>query len=918
MPARADMGYVMTLGVFHPIGGVGPFSYSFDSLGTKYAGDAMGHLRLNYNAVGTTTDVLNVTCTDGTGAQATSALTIAKTTDLTPTIILSQDGFNDNASRDSQLFGLRSWGGDHSWPNDVYTATDPSGQWGFSYGGLAPLTGMPVQPGSYPIAMTARSQTITTSITATITIMPFVPPGIPIIVFSPTALSTITPQGFVVGVAACTTPHNAPVFTIGGNDARYFSIDPTTRQIKVIRALPLGNLNITLTVVDGLTSSSAAFLINVLQGVTIAATNMTLTAPVGLNNFIRNQPIGTPIVTGLPAGTLSWTLTFPEFYTGSYMPLPLFMIDASTGTIRSIGQLSAMSAADSTSNVYSLKVTAQVGTTSCTNVFPITVGWAPPGPDIYVGPGMLAAHGANGFEHVSDIVPIVCRQDLNGGAWVNAHIIFNDGGNRAWFQDFPSLYASKPGWCGPLRVSNTSPTGPRVRVGGIEGAGTAPGTPEGKAFWLVGHGDQIYSGFEVSDIAGPLDAGGNTHGISGFRKDGDTYGGLEVFNCYFQACNNGIETGAGPGLVHLHHNVFANCGTAYISSGACHNVYIGACSFLEFHNNLSMNSAAGILLKCRARAGHVYNNRFVDTERGLSINALDFPDGGTYLIENNRIQQAGNVTGDCMIKVLEQYSSDILPPPWGGPGTVPPRITNVTVRNNEISNCVPAGTHSGPHAVLNMNTTISSVDGSTSSVTFTNNTLYLAPGSIYFHEYMYYGTYIPGSPNVTETGTTYLTVPTPLDLSDPGTANPPYARPGFKNYTLDNLSPGSEYQNFTCVQIDPGNDDMAVALAAALPLTLGTLSSYGANIFKQISPSDPGIQPFGPGSVWSIVQDGQWGGQQPWAPVGRYTTTPTDASGNSTLVVNSKPAVAGVDFIKVRCVGPRGTICDYRFYIAFR
>ena len=924
--ARSDMAYVLTLGQLIPTGGVGPFVFGYDGLSGKYGDDwPANHVKCLNQAIGTTADVLSVTVRDGLGATVTSSVPINKTTDLTPTIFLSQDGFGNNASAAAQRFTIIPLGGDHYFGSDTITMTDPSGMWTYQYGTIVPVGPGAVPPGNYPLALKAVSATTTLNFTRTITIAPYTPIRPPLFVLDTVPISTTSPLGTVVGRMAATTPANSPQFTLSGPGLAYCTVNNTKRIVTLAKPIVAGALTFTETVTDGAASASASVTVTVPQGTALPPTNMSFTPSTTLDNWQMGQTVGTPAVTGMPAGaSLIWRMTFPEFYQSTTAPnlLPVFAQDPATALVTAPGQCSAQT--------YQLtfRVTTADGLVSCTQTFPVPVNYPAPGPSLYFGVGASTMHGAFGFEPsaLPDLMVTLARRDLMQAAgYVNCTIILDDGGNPDLFNNVPNRDNARYGTNGPYHVRSATP-GVLVSVGGITGGGATYGGSQGKGFWLHNSGDVTFTNIRFHDVNGPYSNYGNTSGLSALRMNGDTYGNLTVTSCVFVDNNNGLITGSGPGNHTIDSCVFMNSGTAYISKGATHSFYIEGNS-VHIVNTLSMRSTNGHEGKNRCRTSLTEYSRFYDTERGSGSNQLNYPDGGIHRISHCKLQKGPNSTGQSIVNFMDQYGSDIVPDRYGN--YIDPRINQLTIDNTEFALNCPLGTHNGPLAAVNMFQYQSWVDGNMNAVTLTNCSTYLAPQALrssVIDPTYYPSPLIAGSPGITETGGITLTLPPVLDLSDPTGCTTPYARPGFLNFQQDDPTIGNQYANFYCVQVDPGFDDLNLTLAGlTIPAgglklnVLRKMKAYGANWFKNNSATDPRINPFGPGTTYSIVQDGQFFGAQPWAPVGRYTCT-SDANGDGDIFLQTVPGAPSVDYFKLRATGPGATptLCDMRFYCVFR
>jgi hypothetical protein len=150
--------------------------------------------------------------------------------------------------------------------------------------------------------------------------------------------------------------------------------------------------------------------------------------------------------------------------------------------------------------------------------------------------------------------------------------------------------------------------------------------------------------------------------------------------------NNGFQGGAGPFFVTIKNNIFGNCGTQYVSSGATHGNYHGACSFVNITGNLYAQVINGHLLKTRAVEGYIANNRIFDGERGGASACIDIPNGGVYTIENNDIMKGPNAQSYSAVEFAEEGTVE---------SGLKGRRQQFIFRNNRLFVAVPGGNHFG-------------------------------------------------------------------------------------------------------------------------------------------------------------------------------------------------------------------------------
>ncbi len=72
-----------------------------------------------------------------------------------------------------------------------------------------------------------------------------------------------------------------------------------------------------------------------------------------------------------------------------------------------------------------------------------------------------------------------------------------------------------------------------------------------------------------------------------------------------------------------------------------HGVYIGTVASATFNNDYFSNQNGGSDLKSRAAQTTITNSIFVDPVDGTTNYAIDLPNGGTDVVQNNYIQQSG-------------------------------------------------------------------------------------------------------------------------------------------------------------------------------------------------------------------------------------------------------------------------------------
>lgn len=901
MPLPSQAQYQVTIGRIIVTGGTGPYVYSNTSSNGRYlVKPSNGVVSIPIQGdITLSADTITVTVTDALGGLLTTTLPVVKRADTSPTLYLSHLGFDDanvtgNPFAKESLIAI-AYGGDHSSKDVVaYTVGGPSSAlFGVQYGILGPAyaPSIPVPAGSYPIHITATSATATLTLDYTWVINPV--PAIGPFSFVPAILSTSQPPGTLVGQAFCTTPTNARHWSIAGPGAGSLLVDSGSGAVTLKLAVPVGPLVFDLTCVDQLATRTQRFTIQVVQGVVLPPTNMTMAVTAGLDNYVMNQVIGTPQVTGI-TGTPAWSLVFEEYYTSTYLPVPLFVMDTKTGRTVAPHKLANWT--------YYLICTCTDGINTCTQTFPVPIAWVANARTIHVGEGQTAANPAGyGFEHLTQILNLFRLADV--GVYAGAKVIVHPNANKSYYAEdngnglngtnFGSFVQLGYGWNGPVHIVGATPNGERPLLGGTIGAAFGGADPGGKGFFNLGHGDFIIEGLDIRSCCEANGTGGTS--ISAIRKNADVTGDLTVLNCNLQDCPDAILTGYGPYRVFIRNNTMSNTGNVFNPS--THGSYIGACTELQYTDNISYNTTSGHNLKTRAKKATILRSRFLDGERGSASCQVEIPQGGNYLMDGCFFHKGGNQQNAGMIKFNAEgpyYPEDR-------------RISTLLVKNSTFfAAMAPLGYSGEPIALWNYSM-VSPVDGSPCAITSSNNSFYLAGAARKYIDQNGVGTF-------TETGSTMLAAPPALDFSDPGTAVPPAPRAGFWHDIQDGGTGGGEYPGFDHVQIDPGRDDIRIPVSTAAGTVIFTCSAYGADFWKQYSPTDARVNPFGAGSVWSISQVGQanqFSSPSVWAPVGRYAI---DSVSGAFSVAG--PLVAGLDFVKIKVLSPDGvTFCMHRLYI---
>ncbi len=648
--------------------------------------------------------------------------------------------------------------------------------------------------------------------------------------------------------------------------------------------------------------TDTSFTYEVLAGTLLPPENMTLAVNPSLDNFEKQQSVGTPKIKGL-TGTPVWSCSHIDDMVSNWSgtPLDLFLIDRTTGHVSARAQLPH-------NDHGPLTVSVTDGPNRCIQHFTIPVAWRN-GPTLHVGRGMSAAHRGFGFETIADLVP----NFINNGQGMNPKFA---GATILVYADADPNYYNRPdsgandtryGVFGPFKWQGVAANGvSQPRVGGTVGKINAGYDTGGKGFWDIQAGDCIIDNFELSWVNGG-DYGSkgqdNSHGVSGIRKNSDQVGDLTITNSYIHDCNNGVEIGDGPCWVTFDRCIIANFGTAYVGSGATHGIYCGITTKIMVMDCLIHRGNNGHNIKSRARNGVIQNSRIYDGENGSASNLIDIPEAGQYLIDSNHIMKGPSLQNPYAIQYGEETYYDSK---TGSQN----RYNNLTISNNTIMLYIAPGSHSGDGAAVGANGYVSNLDGAVTTVKLINNKFYLGNSKAVVY-YNPLGQSTPIAPVKTDAGSTFLKSPPALDFTDPRSGFEGLApRPGFLSFQIDQTE---SFANFNNLQIDLGADDIRVSHTAPPGTVIGHATAYGAAWWQSASATDPRIQPFTEGTVFTLVNVPQHYGNHPWAPAGRYAI---DASTGLLTVAGVLPSAGTLDYIVVRATSPHGAIADGRRYVA--
>src|SRR5262249_34434717 len=154
-----------------------------------------------------------------------------------------------------------------------------------------------------------------------------------------------------------------------------------------------------------------------------------------------------------------------------------------------------------------------------------------------------------------------------------------------------------------------------------------------------------FSGARVGDLNG-----------AGIRWEA---GNLTVDHSYFHDNQEGILAGANPtGAGVITNSAFIHNGNDP-SDDQEQGVYIGTVASLTVNNDYFSNQNGGSDLKSRAAQTTVTNSIFVDPVDGTTNYAIDLPNGGTDVVQNNYIQQSGVPNNSNII----HFGGEVTNPP---------------------------------------------------------------------------------------------------------------------------------------------------------------------------------------------------------------------------------------------------------------
>ncbi len=936
-PAHPQMGFNAAVGYCTPLGGIGPFRWSLSGNSNYQIDGTEARISGTGGALGTTSDVVSITCQNGRGTVVTRNVTIAKQTDNSANIFCNYSTHVSAAvNSNPQLFWasgfpVQAFDASGQYNSNSLTVTDPTGHWVSFYGSISTPNGDPTQfppVGSYPLVCTLNNGTTTLTLDLTITVDPIVEPTIE---FNPITVTAATPVGTSIGNALATTPFNTPVRAISDPSGN-FKVNLTKGNVVVAQALTAGTFPVALTVSDGAATTTTTYNITVGAGVILSPGLMQMSVNPNLTNATSaiGQVIGTPTMTGGYLGG-TWSFADPTGYNANatlgYFACPARLTqNANTGQITNQGPLSPALVLNSDGSLgegpFPLAVTWTDGIHTCQQTFQVPVAWAPE-TVYYVGQGASTTYGAQGLETIA-----AARQLCQASHADTKHfkVLANTNSEYYTGDNGPNVGLTLQSWVGPVILEGIGASGIAQPRGGGPMSGALAnafggGDAYGKGWQVFGTGDAKVINFEISGVHG----GGLSDGLEGLRKDGQTYGNLQVLQCYIHDCDNGIETGVCHGSIGVDQTEIANCGTSHVSSGACHNLYVGIVSNFVMTRSTSRRATLGHMLKCRAAKAVVNASNFLATTGGQESCAMDHCNAGVVTVTNCNVQKAIMAQNENCI----QYCSER---DFGVPGAsyldvFPWEQNSLTVNGGNIDVMTMGGANYGTPNGVSYFRCQDPYGAWMPAPQLNGVSMYLNPAATRTWTFV-----AVGNTNQ-DTTPAYQPVETsPFTRSLPFV--PTTARP-FLSGTLPVMGEfrfvteygESYYPNFENVQQLQRLNDYQIAHNSAVGTVIDTLSATGCTFYEISGPSGA-ISPFGTGTTWSIVtteSEFNYGGATgtAWAPTGRYAIT-SSSNGTGTLTLAQTPAAAGVDYVCLRATGPAGStsgsgaspaVSDFRYAV---
>ena len=162
---------------------------------------------------------------------------------------------------------------------------------------------------------------------------------------------------------------------------------------------------------------------------------------------------------------------------------------------------------------------------------------------------------------------------------------------------------------------------------------------------------------ENLELSNAQDTGFGDYNWAGIRFDTlDSARNLKVRNVYFHHDDNGIlgnNINPTSNIVEIENSIFEQCGRG----GYAHGMYIGTgVTTFNLRNSIVRNNIEdGHLVKTRAINGTIECN-VIAALNGASSYAIDIPEGGTYLVRNNVVENGPHINngGNFLIQFGEE------------------------------------------------------------------------------------------------------------------------------------------------------------------------------------------------------------------------------------------------------------------------
>ncbi len=177
-------------------------------------------------------------------------------------------------------------------------------------------------------------------------------------------------------------------------------------------------------------------------------------------------------------------------------------------------------------------------------------------------------------------------------------------------------------------------------------AATPRARPEGKAIWVIRHGD-----FDISNIDF-IGTRANDRNGAGIRFEG---GNLLLRHCLFWDNQMGLLTSGSERDSNTTLRIeFSEFAYSEVKGRWGHNLYVGTIDTLTVTGSYFHHAGVGHLLKSRARVNDIRYNRFTDESGGRASYELDFPNGGEVRLVGNIVQQQQGTENGKMISYGEE------------------------------------------------------------------------------------------------------------------------------------------------------------------------------------------------------------------------------------------------------------------------